>query len=132
MGWYRSAPGESIYHYCTSAHHQPFQKSYFLKKPDFSEKQYTALLTFSGELFLEQLLFEKALPSIAVTFSEGLLFYNILFQKSYYFTVTIRFHIYTSYLFISKKVNSVPDKGSLSAGVLSCVSVIAQSRTIDG
>ena len=38
--------------------------------------------------FLEQLLFQKTLPSIAATFSEELLFYNIFFQKSYYFLAT--------------------------------------------
>ena len=39
--------------------------------------------------------------STAATFSEYLLFYNILFQKSYYFTATVSFHSYTTYLFVS-------------------------------
>ena len=34
----------------TSAQHQPFQKSYILKKAHYSEKQYCALPTVSGEL----------------------------------------------------------------------------------
>ena len=72
------------------------------------------------------------LPSIAATFPEELLFYHALFQKSYYFTATVLFRSYTSYLFVSNYVNSVPVSCSLSAGVLSCVSIIAQSRIRDG
>ena len=34
----------------TSAQYQLFQKSYILEKANFSEKQYSALPTFSGEL----------------------------------------------------------------------------------
>ena len=70
----------------SSAQQQLFQKSEILEKATFSEKQYSVLPTFSGEL-----------PSIAATFSEELLFYNIPFQKSYYFTATLFFHSYTSY-----------------------------------
>ena len=55
----------------TSVQHQPFQKSYV------SQKSYSisALLTFLWRaVFLEHLLFQKRLPSIAATFSEELLF----------------------------------------------------------
>ena len=34
----------------SSAQHQPFGKSYILEKADFSEKQYSVLPSFSGEL----------------------------------------------------------------------------------
>ena len=85
----------------TSAQHQPLQKSYILEKADFLEKQYSALpASFWRAVFLEWLLFQKAVPSTAATFSEELLFNNILFQKRYYFTATLPFHSYTSYLFI--------------------------------
>ena len=47
--------------------------------------------------FLEGLLFQKRLPSIAATFSEKPLSQNILFQKSYYFTATLFLHSNTSY-----------------------------------
>ena len=118
----------------TSAQYQLFQKSYILEKANFSEKQYSAVYTyfFWRTAFLERLLFQKTLPSIAATFSEELLFYNILFQKSYYFIATVPFHSYTSYLFASNQVNSVPVKCSLSTGVFSCLSAIAQSHIIDG
>ena len=85
----------------TSAQHQPFQKSYILEKTDFLENQFLHNSFFWRAVFLEQLLFQKTLPSIAGTFSEELLFYNILFQKSYYFTATVPFYSYTSYLFVS-------------------------------
>ena len=42
--------------------------------------------------FLERLLFQKTLPSIAATFSVDLLFNNTLFKNRYYFTATLPFH----------------------------------------
>ena len=77
----------------TSAQHQ---KSYIFQKINFHITYF-----FRRTVFSEQLLFRKTLPSIAATFSEELLFYNILFQKSYYFTATVPFHSYTTYLFVS-------------------------------
>ena len=87
----------------TSAQYQLFQKSYSLEKANFSEKQFSAVYTyfFWKATFLERLLLQKTLLPVAATFSEELLFYNILFQKSYYFTATVPFHSYTSYLFVS-------------------------------
>ena len=83
--------------------------------------------------FLERLLFQKTIPFIAATFSEELLFYKMLFQKSYYFRATIPFpQLYFLYFFVSNKVNSVLVKCSLSTGVFSYVSIIVQSRIIDG
>ena len=52
----------------SSAQQQLFQKSEILEKATFSEKQYSVLPTFSGEL-----------PSIATTFSES------YFLTTYYF-----------------------------------------------
>ena len=58
-------------------------------------------------LFLENYLFivatfsKDVIPSIEATFSEELLFYNKLFQKSYYFTATPPFHSHTSSLSVS-------------------------------
>ena len=75
------------------AQNQLFQKNYILEKADVSEKQYYALATFSWRAaFLEWLLFQKTVPPIVATFSEDLIFYNILFQKSCYFTATLLFH----------------------------------------
>ena len=65
----------------SSVQQQLFQKSEILERATFSEKQYFVLPTFPGEL-----------PSIAATFSEKLLFYNMPFQKSYYFTVRFYSH----------------------------------------
>ena len=84
-----------------------FRRSYFFKarhqpeKTDFSENQFPRYLLFLESGLLEQLLFQKTLPSIAASFSNEILFYNILFQKSYYFTATVPFHSYTSHLFVS-------------------------------
>ena len=83
------------------------KKSYFFKarhqpeKTDFSENQFPRYLLFLESGLLEQLLFQKTLPSIEASFSNEILFYNILFQKSYYFTATVPFHSYTSHLFVS-------------------------------
>ena len=74
---------------------------------------------------------KKNLLSIAATFSEELLFYNILFPKRYYFTATFPFHSYTSYLSVSNYVSSIQVGYNKSLGVLSCVSINAQSRVID-
>ena len=77
------------------------EELHFGKKANFSENQYAALHIFFWRAnFLEWLLFQK-LSSLAATFSEELLFYNILFQKNYHFTGTLRFHSYTSYLSVT-------------------------------
>ena len=104
-----------------------FGKSWFFRKA-ISRITYF----FWRAAFSERLLFQKTLPSIAATFSEELLFYNVLFQKSYYFTTMVPFHSYTSYLFVNNEVISVLVRCSLNAGFLSCVSVIAQNCIIDG
>ena len=51
--------------------------------------------------FLERLLFQKTLPSIAATFSEELRSDIIPFQRSCYFTATLTLHSYTYYLSVS-------------------------------
>ena len=73
-----------------------FQSRYFCTASTFSEKLHSRITYFFWRaVFLEQLLFQKTPPSIAATFSEELLFYNILLQKSNYFTAMVRFHRYT-------------------------------------
>ena len=52
------------------------------------------------------------LPSIAATFSEKLLFQNIHFQKSYYFTGALLFHSYTSYYLVINWVSQFKCKRS--------------------
>ena len=74
---------------------------------------------FWRAVFLEQLLFQKTLPSVTATF-----FRRVSYGYSYGF-----FPRCTSYLFVGNQVNSVPAKWSLSAVVLSCVSIIAHSIT---
>ena len=108
-----------------------FRKATFWKKLIFQKAIFRITYFFWGAVFLEQLLFQKTLPPIAATFSEELLFYNT-FSEELCFTATVPFHMYTSYLVVSNLVNSVPVKRSLSAGVLSCISIIAQSRIIGG
>ena len=85
-----------------------FQSRYFYTASTFSEKLHLGKkLIFQKSniphylLFLESCHFRAAAFSKDATFSEELLFYNILFQKSYYFTVTIPLHSYTCYLFVS-------------------------------
>ena len=71
--------------FCTAS---TFSKSKILGKAFFSEKTIFHMSNFFCRgTFLT--LFCKSLPSIAATFSEELLFYNIPFQKSYYFTATL-------------------------------------------
>ena len=71
-------------------------KIYFMKIQN-TENQLPHYLLFLDSCLLEQLLFQKTLPSIAAAFPEELLFYNILFQKSYYFIVTIYTFSYGSF-----------------------------------
>ena len=59
----------------THAQYQLFQKSYILEKPNFSEKQYSLLPTFSGELPFQSGYF----------FKSRYLLQQLLFQKSYIF-----------------------------------------------
>ena len=76
-----------------------FRRAAFQKKVNFSNNSIRHYPVFSGELpFLEWLLFQKILSSIVAIFSEELLFYNMLFQNSCYFTATLPFHSDTSYL----------------------------------
>ena len=93
----KELPFQSIYFCRASA----FSEKLHFRKTDFSENQFRINYFFWRAVFLEQLLFQKTLPSTAATFSEELLSYNILFQESYYFTATVPFHSYTSYLFVS-------------------------------
>ena len=91
----------------TSAQYQLFQKSFILEKVNFSEKQYSALPAFLEAAFLERLLFQKILPSIAATFSQKLFFHNILFLKSYCFISTLPFHRYIPiYLLVIKSTQN--------------------------
>ena len=88
----------------TSAQYQHFQKSYMLEKANFSEKQYSALhYFFWTAAFLERLLFQKTILFIAAAFSE-LLFYNIPFQRSYYFPAILSFHK-LQFLFICQQLS---------------------------
>ena len=77
------------------------EELHFGEKRIFQKSNTPHYLLFLESCLLEELLFQKTLPSIAATFSEEPLYYNILFQKSYYFTATVPFHIYASYLFVS-------------------------------
>ena len=54
-----------------------------MEKAKFSEKQYSAVYTycFWKTAFLELLLFQKTLPSIAATFSEEVLFTTYFFRR---------------------------------------------------
>ena len=72
------------------------EELHFGKKRIFQKSNITVF--FWRVVFSESLLFQKTLSSIAATFSEELLFYNILFQKSYHFTATLPFHSNTYYL----------------------------------
>ena len=58
----------------TSAQHACFQKSYISEKANFSEKQYSALPTFSGKLRFWSSYF----------FKRGYLLWQLSFQKSYF------------------------------------------------
>ena len=71
----------------SSPQQQLFQKSEILEKATFSENKYSVLPTFSAKL-----------RSIAATFSEELLFYNMPFQKSFYFTAALFFQSCISHL----------------------------------
>ena len=82
-------------YFCTSS---TFLGKLHLEKADNTETQYSYF--FWKAAFLERPLFQKTLPFIAFTFPEDLLFYKILFQRSY-FTATLLFHSYNTYLFVS-------------------------------
>ena len=71
------------------------------KKQIFQKIDFRITYFFWRAVFLEQLLFQKMLPSIAATFSEELIFYNMLFQKSYFFAATVPFLSHAFYLFVS-------------------------------
>ena len=109
-----------------------FQSTASTRKNRFFRKSISALPTFSGERSFR-----------ATTFSKDATFYSsFLFKRDTFlqhtFSEELLFHSYGSFpqlhlfLFVSNSVNSVAVKGSLSAGVLSCVCIIAQSRIIDG
>ena len=66
-----------------------FRKATFWKKLIFQEINFCITYIFWRAFFLEQLFLQKTLPSIAATFSEELLFYNILFQKKFLSLVTL-------------------------------------------
>ena len=61
---------------------------------------------------------------MVATFSEELFFYNTLFQKSYYFT-------FISSATLPTYQSVIKSTCSLNEGVLSCVSIVAQSCVID-
>ena len=77
------------------------EKLHFGKNQVFRRAIFHITYFFWRAAILQRLLIQKTLPFIAATFSEELLFYNIFFQKSYYFTAAVSFHSYTSYLFVS-------------------------------
>ena len=70
-------------YFCTSS---TFLGKLHLEKADNTETQYSYF--FWKAAFLERPLFQKTLP------------YKILFQRSY-FTATLLFHSYNTYLFVS-------------------------------
>ena len=76
----------------TSAHHQIFQENYILEKGNNSEKQYSLLPTFAGELLFRA----------AATFSKDAMFYIILlFRRLAFlqdtFSEELIFHSYASF-----------------------------------
>ena len=75
-----------------------FQKSYILKKLIFQKINFR-ITYFFWRAALEQLLFQKTLPSIAATLN--IVSTTTVCQKSYYLTATVPFHSYTSHLFVS-------------------------------
>ena len=80
-----------------------FRKAMFWKTLIFQKINFRITYFFWRAVFLEQLLFQNTLPSIVATFftTEELLFYNIPFQNSYYFTATVPFRSHTFHLFLS-------------------------------
>ena len=78
-----------------------FRKATFWKKLIFQKINFRIIYFFWRAVFLEQLILQKTLHSIVATSPEELLFYNTIFEKSYYFTATVPFQSYTSYLFVS-------------------------------
>ena len=75
-----------------------FQKSYILKKLIFQKINFR-ITYFFWRAALEQLLFQKTLPSIAATLH--IVLTTTVCQKSYYLTATVPFHSYTFHLFVS-------------------------------
>ena len=69
---------------------QDFEKGYFFRKAKFRITYFFRRATFLMP-------FSSIATSIEAIFSEELIFYNIPFQKSYYFTGILLFHSYTSY-----------------------------------
>ena len=118
-----------IRYFCTAS--TISEELHFGKKRIFQKRNIPHYSLFWRATFLERLIFQKTLSSMAVKFSEELFFYNILFQKSYHFTATLSFHSYTSYLSVGIEVSSVPITYSQSVGVLSGISITAESRIID-
>ena len=79
-----------------------FKTITLLEKANFSKRNNSKMHTFSGELLFQSgYFFKRPVFSLAVTVSEELLFHNILFRKIYYFTTTVPFHSYPSYLSVS-------------------------------
>ena len=66
------------------------------KKLIFQKRHIPHNLLFWRATILEWLVFQITSPSVVAVFSEELLFDNVFFQKSYYFTVMLLFHSYTS------------------------------------
>ena len=77
--------------------------STFSEKIEFGKRQFFIKAIFHSIylLFLENCLYRAATFS-RPTFSEELLFYNILFENGYYFTATVPFHSYTTYSLVIK------------------------------
>ena len=85
-----------------------FQNRYLFRtitlfdKANFSKRNSSKMDTFSGELLFQSgYFFKRPVFSLAVTVSVEPLFHNILFRKIYYFTTTVPFHSYASYLSVS-------------------------------
>ena len=82
---------ELLFQAGTSAQHEPFQKSYVLEKPDFSENQFPHYL-----LFLERCLFRATIFSKDATFYSSYFFRRATFLQ-HTFSEELLFHSYGSF-----------------------------------
>ena len=69
-----------------------------MEKANISEKQYSYYLLFPESCLFRVATFSKDVTFYSILFRRA--FFNILLQKSYYFTATFPFHSYTSYLLV--------------------------------
>ena len=105
------------------------EKLHFGGKLIFQKSNIPHHLFFWRAAFLNRLLFQKTLSSIAFHLFRRATFLQCNFSEELLFHIS--FLSYASYLPVSKEVSSVPSTWSLNVGVLSCVSIIVQIRVID-